>query len=162
LKSWQIEQLDRQEESGVLDPVLGLRHALVAQPGAVNLVVETAIKIPIGRDGLFSTDRADVGTQLTAQSWRARPSPSRWLVLDQRMHLAELAPDDQHRAADPPVIANGHQEHDTAFTRTTRGRGSIPLVSAVGLLRLIAWPATVDQRQPRLVQLDLAHSASRP
>src|SRR5262249_25431044 len=72
LKGQQITQLDSPSNSGVLDPVFGLRYTVARDPSFVNMVVETAIKVPLGRDGLYSTNRFDVGTQFTAQALRGR------------------------------------------------------------------------------------------
>jgi hypothetical protein len=72
LKGQQVTLLDAPSSSGVLDPVFGLRYRVSRDPGFGNLVLETAVKVPLGRSGLFSTNRADVGVQLTAQAFTRR------------------------------------------------------------------------------------------
>lgn len=67
LKGVQVTELDRSDQYGLLDPVLGLRYALAPTPTRFNVVLETALKIPLAHDGRFSTGRVDVGAQLTAQ-----------------------------------------------------------------------------------------------
>ncbi len=72
LRGEQINQLDMAGNSGVLDPVFGLRYTFARSPGFGNLVLETAVKVPLGRDGAFSTNRFDAGVQLTAQAFLRR------------------------------------------------------------------------------------------
>ena len=72
LKGQQVTLLDAPANSGVLDPVIGLRYAVARDPSFANLVFETAIKVPLGRQGLYSTNRVDVGTQLTLQAFHRR------------------------------------------------------------------------------------------
>ena len=67
LKGIQYTQLDRPSDRGLLDPVLGLRYALMPRPNSFNVVLDAAIKVPLGGDVFFSTGRFDVGAQLTAQ-----------------------------------------------------------------------------------------------
>lgn len=67
LKGIQYTQLDRPDERGLLDPVLGLRYALMPKPDSFNVVLDCAIKVPLGGDVFFSTGRVDIGAQLTAQ-----------------------------------------------------------------------------------------------
>lgn len=72
LKGQQVTLLDEPSNIGVLDPVFGLRYTFSRDPGFGNLVLETAVKVPVGRNGWFSTNRADVGVQLTAQAFARR------------------------------------------------------------------------------------------
>ena len=67
LKGVQYTELDRASDRGLLDPVLGLRYVLMPNPNSLNVVLDTAIKVPLGGDVFFSTGRVDVGAQLTAQ-----------------------------------------------------------------------------------------------
>ena len=67
LKGVQYSELDRPDEWGVLDPVLGLRYALVPNPTSLDVVLEMAVKIPLNGDEFFSTGRVDVGAQLAAR-----------------------------------------------------------------------------------------------
>lgn len=53
--------------TGIADPVLGLRHSAL-QVGAWDVVLEGAIKLPIGaNDVLFSSGHTDVGVQVSFQ-----------------------------------------------------------------------------------------------
>jgi hypothetical protein len=72
LKGQQVTQLDRSSSSGVLDPVFGVRYTFSRDPGFGNLVLDAAIKVPVSRAGQFSTNRFDVGVQLTAQALTGR------------------------------------------------------------------------------------------
>jgi hypothetical protein len=73
LKGQQVTLLDAPANSGVLDPVFGLRYTVSRDPTVANLVFETAVKVPLGRgEGLYSTNRADVGVQITAQAFHRR------------------------------------------------------------------------------------------
>jgi hypothetical protein len=73
LKGQQVTLLDAPPNSGVLDPVFGLRYTVSRDPAFANLVFETAVKVPLGRgQGLYSTNRLDVGVQLTAQAFHRR------------------------------------------------------------------------------------------
>lgn len=67
LKGVQYAELDRPSDTGLLDPVVGVRYVLTPEPGSLDVVLESAVKIPLGGDAFFSTGRVDVGTQLTAQ-----------------------------------------------------------------------------------------------
>lgn len=68
LRGEKVEQIDMAGNSGLLDPVVGLRYTLLQVPGRANVVGEAALKVPLGRDGVFSTNRLDAGAQLTAQA----------------------------------------------------------------------------------------------
>ena len=72
LKGIQYTELDRPSDRGLLDPVLGLRYALMPKPNSFNVVLDAAIKVPLGGDEFFSTGRVDVGAQLTAQWYTGR------------------------------------------------------------------------------------------
>jgi Protein of unknown function (DUF3187) len=72
LKGIQYTELDRPSDRGLLDPVLGLRYALMPKPNSFNVVLDAAIKVPLGGDVFFSTGRVDVGAQLTAQWYTGR------------------------------------------------------------------------------------------
>lgn len=72
LKGVQYSELDRPDEWGVLDPVLGLRYALVPNPTSLAVELEMAVKIPLNGDEFFSTGSVDVGAQLAAQLIRGR------------------------------------------------------------------------------------------
>ena len=67
LKGVQYAELDRPSDTGLLDPVLGLRYAFSPKPNSFNVVLDTAIKVPLGGDVFFSTGRVDIGAQVTAQ-----------------------------------------------------------------------------------------------
>ena len=60
-------------ERGLLDPVFGARYSVAAEPSPWNLVLEGAVKIPVGgqRDFL-STGKTDVGLQATLQRFAGR------------------------------------------------------------------------------------------
>ena len=51
---------------------VGRRYALMPKPNSFNVVLDTAIKVPLGGDEFFSTGRVDVGAQLTAQWYTGR------------------------------------------------------------------------------------------
>lgn len=72
LKGQQSTQLDAAPNSGFLDPVFGLRYTFARNPGFGNLVLETAVKTPLAREGTFSTNRFDFGVQLTGQAFTRR------------------------------------------------------------------------------------------
>jgi hypothetical protein len=72
LKGQQATQLDETPNSGMLDPVFGVRYTFAPDPGFGNLVLEGAIKTPLGQRSFFSTNRVDVGVQLTAQAFTRR------------------------------------------------------------------------------------------
>jgi hypothetical protein len=60
-------------ESGLLDPVFGVRYQLVERPAAWNLVIEGAVKVPVaGERAFLSTGHWDFGTQLTLQRFMQR------------------------------------------------------------------------------------------
>lgn len=72
LKSVQLAQPDM-PESGLLDPVFGVRYQLVERPAAWNLVIEGAVKVPVaGERAFLSTGHWDFGTQLTLQRFMQR------------------------------------------------------------------------------------------
>jgi len=72
LKSTQVTQPDI-PDSGVLDPVVGLRYRFARDPTTWNLVVEGAVKVPVGGVRPFlSTGHWDVGTQVTLQGFMER------------------------------------------------------------------------------------------
>jgi hypothetical protein len=60
-------------EGGLLDPVFGVRYSVAAAPAPWNLVLESAVKVPVGgqRDFL-STGKTDVGVQATLQRFAGR------------------------------------------------------------------------------------------
>jgi hypothetical protein len=72
LKGQQATELHAAPNSGVLDPVFGVRYTFAPDPGFGNLVLEGAIKAPLGEKSFFSTNRVDVGVQLTAQAFTRR------------------------------------------------------------------------------------------
>ena len=72
LKGIQHTELDRSSDIGLLDPVIGLRYVLLPKRNAFNVVLDTAVKIPLGGDVFFSTGRVDVGAQVTAQWYTGR------------------------------------------------------------------------------------------
>jgi hypothetical protein len=68
LKSTQLVRQDLGLDGGLLDPILGVRYTAVAAPATWNLVLESAVKLPIGGERPFlSTGRYDVGMQATLQ-----------------------------------------------------------------------------------------------
>ena len=66
LKDIQYTELDRPSDRGLLDPVLGLHYALMPKPNSFNVVLDAAIKVPLGGDEFFSTGRV---------TWRATNCP---------------------------------------------------------------------------------------
>lgn len=72
LNGVQITALDQPADWGPLDPVLGLRYALLHDPTSFNLMLDVAVKIPVSSNEYFSTGRADVGAQLSAQWFAGR------------------------------------------------------------------------------------------
>ena len=72
LKGIQYTEVDRPSDRGLLDPVLGLRYGLMPTPNSINVVLDAAIKVPLGGDILFSTGHVDVGAQITAQYYTGR------------------------------------------------------------------------------------------
>ncbi|HXV12540.1 MAG TPA: DUF3187 family protein [Burkholderiales bacterium] len=72
LKSVQLAQPDL-PESGVLDPVFGVRYQLAEHPAAWNLVIGGAVKVPVaGERPFLSTGHWDFGTQFTLQRFMQR------------------------------------------------------------------------------------------
>ena len=60
-------------ESGLLDPVFGVRYQLAPSPAPWNLVIEGAVKTPIGGERAFlSTGDFDFGMQVTLQRFMQR------------------------------------------------------------------------------------------
>ncbi len=60
-------------DGGLLDPTFGLRYSVAAAPSSWNLVLESAVKVPIdGQRDLLSTGNADVGAQATLQRFAGR------------------------------------------------------------------------------------------
>lgn len=60
-------------EAGLLDPKLGLRYAVVPDPTNWNLVLEAAVKAPVGGERAFlSTGHWDYGVQATLQGFYGR------------------------------------------------------------------------------------------
>ena len=72
LKGIQYTELDRPNDIGLLDPVIGLRYVLLPKRDAFNVVFDTAVKIPLSGDVFFSSGRTDVGAQVTAQWYKGR------------------------------------------------------------------------------------------
>jgi Protein of unknown function (DUF3187) len=72
LKSSQATYLDRPTDGGFADPTIGVRYTGIAMPGAWNLALEAAVKVPVfGERLLLSTGRADYGVQASLQRfWR--------------------------------------------------------------------------------------------
>jgi Protein of unknown function (DUF3187) len=65
--------LNAPPDGGLLDPTFGLRYSVAAAPSPWNLVLESAIKVPIdGQRELQSTGNADVGLQATLQRFAGR------------------------------------------------------------------------------------------
>jgi len=73
LKNAQTMFLNAHLDGGLLDPTFGLRYSVTAAPSPWNLVLEAAVKVPIGgqRDFL-STGNTDVGLQATLQHFAGR------------------------------------------------------------------------------------------
>lgn len=68
LKSAQVAELDMPTDGGLLDPTLGVRYSGFKLAPNWHLVVESAVKIPIGgRRELLSTGHYDFGVQATLQ-----------------------------------------------------------------------------------------------
>jgi len=60
-------------EGGLLDPTFGVRYSVAASPSPWNLVLESAIKVPIaGQRDFLSTGKTDVGVQATLQRFAGR------------------------------------------------------------------------------------------
>ena len=73
LKGSQATYLNSLPDGGVLDPTFGLRYSVMARPSPWNLVLESAIKVPIdGERGFLSTGSADIGFQATLQRFAGR------------------------------------------------------------------------------------------
>lgn len=67
LKDVQVARPDL-PEGGLLDPVLGARYQLAESPAAWNVVIESAVKIPVaGERAFLSTGHWDFGAQVTLQ-----------------------------------------------------------------------------------------------
>ena len=65
--------LNAPPDGGVLDPTFGLRYSVAAAPSPWNLVLESAVKIPIdGERQFLSTGNTDVGLQATLQRFAGR------------------------------------------------------------------------------------------
>jgi hypothetical protein len=65
--------LNAPADGGLLDPTFGLRYSVAAAPSPWNLVLESAVKVPIdGQRDLLSTGNADVGLQATLQRFAGR------------------------------------------------------------------------------------------
>jgi Protein of unknown function (DUF3187) len=63
-----IADLEPPVDNGLGDPVLGARYALFPEPKAWNLIVEGAVKLPIGGTRPFLSDgKTDIGLQATLQ-----------------------------------------------------------------------------------------------
>jgi uncharacterized protein DUF3187 len=60
-------------EGGLLDPKLGLRYTVIPNPISWNLVLESAVKVPVaGERPFLSTGHWDFGAQATLQGFRGR------------------------------------------------------------------------------------------
>jgi uncharacterized protein DUF3187 len=65
--------LNSPPEGGLLDPVFGARYSVAAAPSPWNLVLESAVKIPVaGKRDFLSTGNTDVGVQATLQRFAGR------------------------------------------------------------------------------------------
>ena len=65
--------LNAPADGGVLDPTFGVRYSVAAAPSPWNLVLESAVKIPIdGQRDFLSTGNTDVGFQATLQRFAGR------------------------------------------------------------------------------------------
>ena len=68
LNSSQYAAFEAPTSGGFLDPTIGIRYSGVSTPDRWNLVLESAVKIPVdGRRPLLSSGRTDVGVQATVQ-----------------------------------------------------------------------------------------------
>lgn len=66
-------RLNAPPDGGLLDPTFGLRYSVAATPSTWNLVLESAVKIPIdGEREFLSTGNTDVGLQATLQRFAGR------------------------------------------------------------------------------------------
>lgn len=73
LKGSQAVYLNSMPDGGVLDPTFGLRYSLSPTPSRWNLVLESAIKVPVdGERNFLSTGNLDVGLQATLQHFGER------------------------------------------------------------------------------------------
>jgi hypothetical protein len=64
--------LEKPTDGGLLDPTIGLRYAGFAMPDRWNLVVEAAVKLPLGgRRAFLSTGDVEPGVQATLQYFGA-------------------------------------------------------------------------------------------
>ncbi|HVY07190.1 MAG TPA: DUF3187 family protein [Burkholderiales bacterium] len=73
LKGSQATYLNAIPDGGVLDPTFGLRYSLAASPSPWNLVLESAVKVPVdGERNFLSTGNTDVGLQATLQRFAGR------------------------------------------------------------------------------------------
>ncbi len=73
LKGDQATYIDSLPEGGLLDPVVGVRYSLMPGPAALNLVLESSVKVPVaGERNFLSTGNADVGVQATLQGFSGR------------------------------------------------------------------------------------------
>jgi hypothetical protein len=65
--------LNSTPDGGLLDPTFGLRYSVAAAPSPWNLVLESAVKVPIdGQRDFLSTGNTDVGLQATLQRFAGR------------------------------------------------------------------------------------------
>ena len=65
--------LNAPPDGGVLDPTFGVRYSVAAAPSPWNLVLESAVKVPIdGQREFLSTGNTDVGLQATLQRFAGR------------------------------------------------------------------------------------------
>jgi len=72
LKRTQLVEQDL-PEAGLLDPKFGLRYSVIANPTSWNLVLEGAVKVPVGGQRQFlSTGHTDFGLQATLQGFSGR------------------------------------------------------------------------------------------
>ena len=72
LKSTQT-LLSSPPDGGVLDPTFGVRYSLTTKPSPWNLVLESAVKVPLaGQREFLSTGNTDVGVQATLQRFAGR------------------------------------------------------------------------------------------
>ncbi len=68
LNAMQLAFFDAPTDGGLTDPTIGLRYAGTTLPGAWQLTLEAAIKVPVdGRRDFLSTGRTDYGIQASFQ-----------------------------------------------------------------------------------------------
>ncbi len=73
LKNTQTVFLNAHLDGGLLDPTFGLRYSVAAAPSPWNLILESAVKVPIdGQRDFLSTGHADVGLEATLQRFAGR------------------------------------------------------------------------------------------